>query len=121
MKKRILVIDDEPTVGMLLQFNLQQKGFEVYIADNASDGMRVAQDTVIDLFVLDISMPGTNGIEICKLLRENPRYATTPIVMISSKSDEETINASKKAGATHYVTKPFVFKEFAEQIESYIK
>ncbi len=121
MRKKILVIDDEPTVGMLLQFNLQQRGFEVYTADNASDGMEIAKNNTIDLFILDISIPGTNGIEICKLLRGNPKYSTTPIVMISSKSDEETIKISREAGANHYVTKPFVFKEFAKQIESYVK
>ncbi len=121
MKKRILVIDDEPTVGMLLQFNLQQRGFEVYTADNASDGMKIAENSDIDLFILDISIPGTNGIEICKLLRKQLKYSRTPIVMISSKTDEQTINLSKAARATHYVTKPFVFKDFAKQIESYIK
>ncbi len=118
--KKILIIDDEPSVGMLLQFNLRQAGFEVYTSDNPTDGMEIAEKKEIDLFILDISIPGMSGIDICKLLRQIPKYKKTPIVMISSKSDEETIEAANKAGASHYITKPFVFHEFAKKIATFI-
>jgi DNA-binding response OmpR family regulator len=117
MKKRVLVVDDENSVGTLLRFTLRQKGYGVEIAESAAQGLEKAKARSFDLVILDVALPGIDGIEACELLKSLESYADTPIIMISSRSDSVTIDRARRAGAADYLVKPFTFEELQRRIE----
>jgi len=120
MEKQILIIDDEKSVGTILTFNLNQSGYTVLSTHNPTEGIKIAHRNKIDLFILDVAIPGMNGIDICTHLRSTLHYAETPILMISSKSDKETQDAARKAGANEYILKPFPFELLSDKVKQYL-
>ena len=117
MARDVLVIDDESSVGTLLRFNLRQRGFNVEIAANAAEGYKKAQGRNFDLIILDVALPGIDGIEACSLLKDLDSYEETPVIMISSRSDSVTIDQARRAGAAEYLVKPFTFEQLLDRIE----
>jgi two-component system alkaline phosphatase synthesis response regulator PhoP len=113
----VLVIDDESSVGTLLRFNLRQRGFGVDTAANAAEGYAKAQAKRFDLIILDVALPGIDGIEACSMLKNLEDYEETPVIMISSRSDSVTIDQARRAGAADYLVKPFTFQELLNRIE----
>lgn len=113
----VLVIDDEFSVGTLLRFNLRQRGFDVDTAANAAEGYAKAQAKPFDLIILDVALPGIDGIEACSMLKNLEDYEDTPVIMISSRSDSVTIDQARRAGAADYLVKPFTFQELLHRIE----
>jgi two-component system alkaline phosphatase synthesis response regulator PhoP len=113
----VLVIDDESSVGTLLRFNLRQRGFDVDTAASAAEGFAKAQAKRFDLIILDVALPGIDGIEACSMLKNLEDYEETPIIMISSRSDSVTIDQARRAGAADYLVKPFTFRELLDRIE----
>jgi len=117
MDKHVLVVDDENSVGTLLRFTLRQKGYTVEIAESAAQGLDKARTRPFDLVILDVALPGIDGIEACRLLKSMEAYTETPIIMISSRSDSVTIEKARLAGAADYLVKPFTFEELQRRIE----
>jgi DNA-binding response OmpR family regulator len=117
MSRDVLVIDDESSVGTLLRFNLRQRGFNVETAANAAEGYALAQRKSFDLIILDVALPGIDGIEACSLLKNLDDYEETPVIMISSRSDSVTMDQARRAGAADYLVKPFTFTELLLRIE----
>ena len=117
MGKSVLVIDDESSVGTLLKINLRQKGFNVETAESGAEGILKAEKKHFDLIILDVALPGMDGIEICQTLKELDRYSVVPIVMISSRSDSVTMEKAKLAGAAEYMVKPFTFEDLIYRVE----
>jgi DNA-binding response OmpR family regulator len=117
MGGRVLVVDDENSVGTLLRFTLRQKGYTVEIAESAAKGLEKAGADCFALVILDVALPGIDGIEACELLRSQEAYAETPIIMISSRSDSVTMEKARRAGASDYLVKPFTFEELQRRIE----
>jgi two-component system alkaline phosphatase synthesis response regulator PhoP len=113
----VLVIDDESSVGTLLRFNLRQRGFDVDTAASAAEGYAKARAKCFDLVILDVALPGIDGIEACSMLKDLEDYEETPVIMISSRSDSVTIDQARRAGATDYLVKPFTFQELLDRIE----
>jgi two-component system alkaline phosphatase synthesis response regulator PhoP len=113
----VLVIDDEFSVGTLLRFNLRQRGFDVDTAASAAEGYAKARAKCFDLIILDVALPGIDGIEACSMLKDLEDYEETPVIMISSRSDSVTIDQARRAGATDYLVKPFTFQELLDRIE----
>jgi two-component system alkaline phosphatase synthesis response regulator PhoP len=113
----VLVIDDESSVGTLLRFNLRQRGFDVDTAASAAEGYAKARAKCFDLIILDVALPGIDGIEACSMLKDLEDYEETPVIMISSRSDSVTIDQARRAGATDYLVKPFTFQELLDRIE----
>ena len=104
--KKILIADDEPDILEIIQFNLQQEGFEVVTAKNGDEAIELAKRHLPDLIILDIMMPGKNGIEVCKILRSQPAFKETLIIFLSALSDESTEISGLETGADDYLTKP---------------
>ena len=104
--KKILIADDEPDILEIIQFNLQQEGYEVITAKNGDEAIDQAKRHLPDLIILDIMMPGKNGIEVCNLLRMQPIFNETLIVFLSALSDEGTEVKGLETGADDYLTKP---------------
>ena len=116
----VLVIDDESSVGTLLRFNLRQRGFNVDTAATAAEGYAKAQAKPFDLVILDVALPGIDGIEACSMLKNLEDYEETPVIMISSRSDSVTIDQARRAGAADYLVKPFTFQELLDRIEDHL-
>lgn len=119
-QKKIIIIDDEPSVGTLLKINLKQKGYSVATAESGVEGIAKAEAEQFDLIILDVALPGMNGIEICQTFRKIKNYLEVPIVMISSRSDNLTIEQTRCAGASDYLVKPFTFEELIQKIEDHL-
>jgi two-component system alkaline phosphatase synthesis response regulator PhoP len=104
--KKILIADDEPDILEIIQFNLQTEGYEVATAKNGDEAIDMAKKHQPDLIILDIMMPGKNGIEVCKILRTQPKFNQTLIIFLSALSDENTEVRGLETGADDYLTKP---------------
>jgi len=117
MKKSILIIDDETSVGTLLDISISQRGFRVKTALSGSEGIQKARQESFDLIILDVALPGMDGIEICQTLRETEGYEETPIIMISSRADSVTRQKASRAGASEYLVKPFTSEALLRQVE----
>lgn len=104
--RKILIADDEPDILEILQFNLQQEGYEVTTARNGDEAIEKAKRVNPDLIILDIMMPGKTGIEACHILRMLPAFQSTLIIFLTAMSDENTEIKGLESGADDYISKP---------------
>lgn len=101
-----IIADDESTGRVLLEESVAQAGLEALCYDNGSDALAAALRNHVAIVLLDVDMPGLNGYEVCRRLRIDPRFATTPIVMVTGHEDSDAITLAFEAGATDFVSKP---------------
>jgi DNA-binding response OmpR family regulator len=120
-KARILVIEDEPGVSMMMVYLLTQAGCEVQTAWSAERGMKLAQTGKFDLITLEVDLPGMNGFEICSCLKGNSRLSDTPVVFVSWRDSLEDQQQGLELGAADYITKPFEMTDFIFRIISSTK
>lgn len=106
-KNKILVVEDEAPIQELLQFNLERQRYRVKVADSGEAGLTLAQTFLPDLILLDILLPGADGLEVCKRLKADPITERIPIIMLTALSEEADIVTGLELGADDYVTKPF--------------
>ena len=118
--KKVLVVDDDPNIFELVQLYVVADNVEVLQALDAYTGLDLVSRQNPDVIILDIMMPGMDGLEMCQILRNSPDKADTPVVILSAKAKPEDIEAGYKAGADHYVTKPFEPENLASLIEKII-
>jgi DNA-binding response OmpR family regulator len=118
---KILIVEDDTPLAMLMVSLLMRAGCETQEAWNAEKAMRLAQDEDFDLITLDVDLPKTNGFEICSRLKENFRSCHTPIIFVSGRPHKEDRQRAFELGAVDYITKPFDALKFAPRILSHIK
>lgn len=106
-KAKILVVEDEAPIQELLQFNLERQKYRIQLADSGEKALEVVGDFMPNLILLDIMLPGVDGLEVCKQIKANPKTARIPIIMLTALSEEADIVAGLELGADDYVTKPF--------------
>lgn len=116
--KKILIADDEPDILEIIQYNLQSEGYEVVTAKNGNEAIDLAKKYQPDLIILDIMMPGKNGIEVCNLLRLQPVFNDTLIIFLSALSDEGTEVKGLETGADDYLTKPISPKILVSKVNA---
>ncbi|MBL0356186.1 MAG: response regulator transcription factor [Chitinophagaceae bacterium] len=116
--KKILIADDEPDILEIIQFNLQSEGYEVITAKNGDEAIEAARIHQPSLIILDIMMPGKNGIEVCNILRLQPAFKETLIIFLSALSDESTEVRGLETGADDYLTKPISPKILVSKVNS---
>ncbi len=119
MNKKVLVVDDEQSIVTLLQYNLQQAGFNVITAMDGEKGMNMVIDEKPDIMVLDLMLPKMNGIEVCKKLRQ--LKVMIPIVMLTAKDDEFDKVLGLELGADDYMTKPFSPREVVARVKAILR
>ena len=107
MNKRILIVDDEPHIVMLLETRLKAEGYEVLSAQDGQKGFELAKKEKPDLIVLDLMLPKMDGYKVCGLLKKDSRYAEIPILMFTARAQEEDRRMGEEVGANDYLTKPF--------------
>jgi two-component system phosphate regulon response regulator PhoB len=106
-KKQILVIEDEEDILALIHFNLIKNGFRVECATSGEEGHRKARDLRPDLILLDLMLPGMDGLDVCRQLHNAPDTKDCPIIMLTAKGEEHDIVKGLELGADDYITKPF--------------
>jgi two-component system phosphate regulon response regulator PhoB len=106
-KEKILVVEDEEDIQSLVLFNLTREGYRAVGADSGEKALEAARAEPPDLVILDLMLPGMDGLEVCRRLKAEARTANVPIVMLTAKGEETDIVAGLEVGADDYVTKPF--------------
>jgi two-component system phosphate regulon response regulator PhoB len=117
MKNKILVVDDEPDAVELITFNLKAAGYEVTAAVDGEEALTKARSVLPQLIVLDLMLPGVDGLEVCKILRRDPATAAIPIIMVTAKSAEIDRVLGLELGADDYLTKPFSPRELVLRVK----
>lgn len=120
-KPTILLIEDDPDILELAQYNLERDGFSVSTASDGEEGLRKAQGVKPDLIVLDLMMPGMDGLKVCQKLRASDDTKNTPIIMLTAKGEESDIVIGLEMGADDYMTKPFSPKELIARIRANLR
>lgn len=119
--KRILVIEDEPDLRDLVEFNLKASGYSPVGTDNANDALMLVNDAQFDLILLDLMLPGLQGDQFLKILRGMDRVSDTSVMIVSAKDSEEDIVAGLDAGADDYLTKPFSIKVLLAKVAAILR
>ena len=115
---KILLADDEPDILEIVSYNLTAEGYEVICAKNGNEALDLAKEHLPSMIILDIMMPGKNGIEVCKILRLQPQFKDTVIIFLSALSDEGTEIKGLETGADDYITKPISPKVLISKVNA---
>ena len=118
MTKQIMVVDDDAAMLTLISLMLERAGYTVFTADSGIEALETLQYTTPDLILLDIMMPGMDGIELCKRIRTQSKTSRTPVLFLSAQGDMRVIKRGILAGATGYLSKPVTRRALISQIES---
>jgi two-component system phosphate regulon response regulator PhoB len=118
---RILVIEDEPDIQQVLDYNLREKGHKVFIAGKGEEGLRIARDKRPDLVLLDLMLPDIPGTEVCKALKTDPSLKNTQVVMLTAKGEEIDRVVGFELGADDYVVKPFSVRELLLRVTAILR
>ena len=116
MSKKILVADDEPNIVAAVEFLLQRSGYEVHVARNGDEALKLVEAHHPDLVLLDVMMPLRSGYEVCMRMRERPDWRDIKIVMLSAKGRDAEVSKGLATGADLYVTKPFSTRDLIGKI-----
>lgn len=120
-KPRILIIEDESDIIELLQYNLEREGFQVFSARNGDRGVVEANLRKPHLILLDLMLPGQDGLQVCQQIRQRSELSKTPIIMLTAKGEESDKVLGLGLGADDYVTKPFSPKELIARIKAVLR
>ena len=115
---KILLADDEPDILEIVSYNLKAEGYEVTCAKNGNEAIELAKKEQPSMIILDIMMPGKNGIEVCKILRLQPQFKDTVIIFLSALGDENTEIKGLETGADDYITKPISPKVLISKVNA---
>ncbi|MGO9611524.1 MAG: response regulator [Dissulfurispiraceae bacterium] len=121
MNKKILVVDDEPDIVELVSYNLKKEGFEVSSALDGEETLKKIKAVKFDLVILDLMLPGMQGAEICRIIRNNPETRSLPVIILTAKGEEIDKIVGLEIGADDYVTKPFSPKELAARVRAVLR
>jgi DNA-binding response OmpR family regulator len=116
MTKKILIADDEPNIVTALEFLLQRKGYEVYVARNGEGALKLIEAHQPDLVLLDVMMPVKSGYEVCQRMRERADWRHIKIIMLTAKGRDVEMSKGLSIGADLYITKPFSTQELLAKI-----
>lgn len=115
---KILIVDDEPDILNFLTYNLEKEDYWVYAATNGNDALKIALKIEPQIILLDMMMPGMNGLETCKAMRQFPALSQTPIAFLTAKSETEAEEQCMNAGANDFITKPIRPKLLLSRIQT---
>lgn len=119
MKKKVLIVEDEKSIVDILRFNLSHEGYETMEAYDGPTGLRLAQEEAPDLILLDLMLPGMDGLQVCRALREGG--SSTPVLIITAREEEKDKVLGLELGADDYITKPFSVRELLARVKANIR
>jgi len=120
-KQKILIVDDEPDIRELIEYNLKKEGYQVYTASNGQEGVSEAKKVHPDLIILDIMMPKMDGIEACRILRTMSEFKNTFMVFLTARSEEYSEIAGFNVGADDYIAKPIKPRALTSRINAILR
>lgn len=118
---RILIVDDEKDLVDLLSYNLEKEGYAVLRAYDGEEALKILRSRKPDLILLDLMLPGVQGMEICKIVRKTPETAGLPIIMLTARGEEVDRIVGLEMGADDYVTKPFSVRELLARVRAVLR
>jgi phosphate regulon transcriptional regulator PhoB len=119
--KKILVVDDEPDLLELVSYNLKKEGFKVITAPDGEDALEKIRKVTFDLIILDLMLPGIQGVELCRMIRGNPKTESIPIIMLTAKGEVSDRIRGLETGADDYMSKPFSPKELIARVKAILR
>lgn len=120
-REHIVVIEDEPDILEVVQYNLTREGYKVTAAKSGDDGLARVRKENPDLVLLDLMLPGIDGLEVCRRLQADPVTAPIPVVMVTAKGEESDVVTGLSLGADDYITKPFSPKELVARVRAVLR
>lgn len=120
-KHKILIVDDEPDIRELIEYNLKKEGYQVFTASNGQEGVTEAKRSHPDLIILDIMMPKMDGIEACRILRTMNEFKNTFMVFLTARSEEYSEIAGFNVGADDYIAKPIKPRALVSRINAILR
>jgi len=114
----VLLAEDDPDIRDLVTFKLRQQGYEVRAFQDGLSALASARDEVPDLALLDVTMPGMSGLDVCRELRADPATANLPIILLTARAQESDIETGFSIGADDYVVKPFSPRELVSRVQA---
>ena len=120
-KATVLIVEDDPDIVELLQYTLEREGYPVLAAQNGEKGLAEAKRRKPDLILLDLMLPGLDGLEVCKALKSHDSTKNIPIVMLTAKGEESDVVVGLEFGADDYVRKPFSPRELVARIKTVLR
>lgn len=118
MNKKVLIVDDEKYILELLQVNLESNGFEVVTCERGDEVISICESTMPDIVLLDLMLPGIDGLEVCKRIRNHPKLSKIVVIMITARGDEIDRVIGLELGADDYISKPFSVREVLARIKA---
>jgi DNA-binding response OmpR family regulator len=120
-RKKVLIVDDEKDIVDLVAYNLARNGYDTITASDGNDALDSASKNIPDLIILDLMLPGIDGMEVARRLKSDARTASIPIVMLTAKGEETDVVVGLTLGADDYVTKPFSMKVLLARVASVLR
>ncbi len=120
-KEHILVVEDEEDIQELITYNLTKEGYQVTAVASGEDAMTAVRKQPPDLILLDLMLPGTDGLEVCRMLRNDTATGDIPIIMVTAKGEEADVVVGLELGADDYVTKPFSPKVMIARVRAVLR
>jgi two-component system alkaline phosphatase synthesis response regulator PhoP len=121
IKEKILIVDDEKDIVKMLDYNLKKEGFRTALAYDGEDALDLANRDNPDLIILDLMLPGMDGLEVCKTLKKENKTAKIPIIMLTAKTQEADKIVGLELGADDYMTKPFSPRELIARVKAVLR
>lgn len=121
MKAKVLVVDDEKDILDLVAYNLNKEGFETETSENGEEALRMIRKGRHDLIILDLMLPGIQGMELCRILKTSDETFSVPIIMLTAKNEELDKVLGLEMGADDYITKPFSPRELMARVKAVLR
>ncbi|MCP4371644.1 MAG: response regulator [Deltaproteobacteria bacterium] len=121
MPKKILIVDDEPSIIVPVQFLMEQNGYDVMVAFSGEEAMEIIADKEVDLILLDIMLPVIDGFEVCQRVRENPLWNKIKIILLTALGSDANVEKGIALGADAYITKPFSNVDIVEKVKELLE
>jgi len=121
VEKKILIIEDDSDITELLLYNLERERFDVTVAHTGERGLELAETVLPSLILLDLGLPGIQGLEVCKMLKSNKRTTWIPIVMLTARGEESDVVVGLEMGADDYVVKPFKIRVLVARVKAVLR
>lgn len=120
-KATILVVEDEPDLREVVRYNLEREGFRILESEDGEEGLDLLREQLPDLVLLDIMLPGMDGIEICRSIKYDPHTRSIPVIMVTARGDESDIVLGLGVGADDYIIKPFSPRELTARVKAVLR
>ena len=118
MMKKILIVDDEPNILMSLDFLMRKEGYNVFVARDGAEAIKIIDEDQPHIVILDIMMPNVDGYEVCQYIKNDEITKSTKVIFLSAKSKKEDIEKGYEMGADLYLTKPFSTRDLVKEVKS---